>query len=148
MIQGDGITVDTIRHIYNALKINGISAENLVLGMGGALLQRVDRDTQKFAFKCSYAEVNGEAVDVQKHPIEIDSHGRLVESFKRSKAGQLKLIRTDGVYQTVRKELEPELEDQLVTVFENGQLVNEVKFEEARERAGIDGEKRNSRELI
>ncbi len=138
VIQGDGITVDTIRHIYNALKINGISAENLVLGMGGALLQRVDRDTQKFAFKCSYAEVNGEAVDVQKHPIEIDSHGRLVESFKRSKAGQLKLIRTDGVYQTVRKELEPDLEDQLVTVFENGQLLNEVKFEEARERAGID----------
>lgn len=137
VIQGDGITVDTIRHIYNALKINGISAENLVLGMGGALLQRVDRDTQKFAFKCSYAEVNGEAVDVQKHPIEIDSHGRLVESFKRSKAGQLKLIRTDGVYQTVRKELEPELEDQLVTVFENGELMNEVKFEEARERAGI-----------
>jgi nicotinamide phosphoribosyltransferase len=137
VIQGDGITVDTIRHIYNALKINGIGAENLVLGMGGALLQRVDRDTQKFAFKCSYAEVNGEAVDVQKHPIEIDSHGKLVESFKRSKAGQLKLIRTDGVYQTVRKELEPELEDQLVTVFENGQLVNEVKFEEARERAAI-----------
>lgn len=137
VIQGDGITVDTIRHIYNALKINGISAENLVLGMGGALLQRVDRDTQKFAFKCSYAEVNGEAVDVQKHPIEIDSHGRLVESFKRSKAGQLKLIRTDGVYQTVRKELEPDLEDQLVTVFENGQLLNEVKFEDARKRAGI-----------
>lgn len=137
VIQGDGITVDTIRHIYNALKINGIGAENLVLGMGGALLQRVDRDTQKFAFKCSYAEVNGEAVDVQKHPIEIDSHGKLVESFKRSKAGQLKLIRTDGVYQTVRKELEPELEDQLVTVFENGQLVNEVTFEEARERAAI-----------
>jgi nicotinamide phosphoribosyltransferase len=141
VIQGDGITVDTIRHIYNALKINGISAENLVLGMGGALLQRVDRDTQKFAFKCSYAEVNGEAVDVQKHPIEIDSHGRLVESFKRSKAGQLKLIRTDGVYQTVRKELEPELEDQLVTVFENGQLLNEVKFEEARERAAIGDKK-------
>lgn len=136
VIQGDGITVDTIRHIYNALKINGISAENLVLGMGGALLQRVDRDTQKFAFKCSYAEVNGEAVDVQKHPIEIDAHGRLVESFKRSKAGQLKLILTDGVYQTVRKELEPDLEDQLVTVFENGDLLNEVKFEEARERAG------------
>ncbi|AXY76712.1 nicotinate phosphoribosyltransferase [Paraflavitalea soli] len=141
VIQGDGITVDTIRHIYNALKINGIGAENLVLGMGGALLQRVDRDTQKFAFKCSYAEVNGEAVDVQKHPIEIDSHGRLVESFKRSKAGQLKLILTDGVYQTVRKELEPELEDQLVTVFENGKLLNEVKFEEARERAGS-GEKK------
>lgn len=135
VIQGDGINVDSIRHIYNALKINGISAENLVLGMGGALLQKVDRDTQKFAFKCSYAEVNGEAVDVQKNPIEIDSHGRLVSSFKKSKAGQLKLILTDGVYQTVRKELEPEAEDQLITVFENGQITCDMKFEDIRERA-------------
>ncbi len=137
VIQGDGITVDTIRHIYNALKINGISAENLVLGMGGALLQKVDRDTQKFAFKCSYAEVNGEAIDVQKNPIEIDSHGRLVESFKKSKAGQLKLVLTAGGYQTIRRELATEYEDQLITVFENGELLNKVSFEEARERASL-----------
>lgn len=138
VIQGDGINVDSIRHIYNALKINGISAENLVLGMGGALLQKVDRDTQQFAFKCSYAEVNGEAVDVQKNPIEIDAHGRLVSSFKKSKAGQLKLILTGGVYQTVRKELEPEAEDQLITVFENGRITCDMRFEEVRERAALD----------
>lgn len=137
VIQGDGITVDTIRHIYNALKINGISAENLVLGMGGALLQKVDRDTQQFAFKCSYAELNGAPVDVQKNPIEIDSHGRLVDSFKKSKAGQLKLIQTNGFYQTVRKELATEEKDQLVTVFENGVLTNVVTFEEVRERVSL-----------
>lgn len=135
VLQGDGITVDTIRHIYSALKINGISAENLVLGMGGALLQKVDRDTQKFAFKCSYAEVNGEPIDVQKNPIEIDSHGRLVQSFKKSKAGQLKLINTEEGYRTVRKELDTENEDVLVTVFENGTLTYEAGFEEVRERA-------------
>ncbi|NII24475.1 nicotinate phosphoribosyltransferase [Pseudoflavitalea sp. X16] len=135
VLQGDGVTVDTIRHIYSALKINGISAENLVLGMGGALLQKVDRDTQQFAFKCSYAEVNGEATDVQKHPIEIDSHGRLVESFKRSKAGQLKLIQTEEGYRTIRKEQGPAFKDELVTVFENGALTYEVNFEGVRERA-------------
>lgn len=135
VLQGDGITVDTIRHIYSALKINGISAENLVLGMGGALLQKVDRDTQKFAFKCSYAEVNGEPIDVQKNPIEIDSHGRLVQSFKKSKAGQLKLINTEEGYRTVRKELDTENEDLLLTVFENGTLTYEAGFEEVRERA-------------
>jgi nicotinamide phosphoribosyltransferase len=138
VIQGDGINVDSIRHIYNALKINGISAENLVLGMGGALLQKVDRDTQKFAFKCSYAEVGGEAVDVQKNPIEINSYGQLVSSFKKSKAGQLKLIRTEEGYQTIRKEAGNSLEDQLITVFENGELVNEVSFEAARERVSIE----------
>jgi nicotinamide phosphoribosyltransferase len=137
VIQGDGITVESIRFIYGALKINGISAENLVLGMGGALLQKVDRDTQKFAFKCSYAEVNGKPVDVQKSPIELDSHGTLVQSFKKSKAGRLKLIRTSEGYQTVRKETAPHLEDQLVTVFENGKLLNQVSFESIRERAAV-----------
>lgn len=137
VLQGDGVTVDTIRHIYMALKLNGISAENLVLGMGGALLQKVDRDTQKFAFKCSYAELNGKATDVQKSPLELDSHGRLVESFKKSKAGQLKLVQTAEGYKTVRLEQEPELADVMVTVFENGALVNEVKFEEVRERAVV-----------
>jgi nicotinamide phosphoribosyltransferase len=137
VLQGDGINVQTIRSIYGALKVNGISAENLVLGMGGALLQKVDRDTQKFAFKCSYAEVNGKPVDVQKNPIEVDAHGKLTQSFKKSKAGQLKLIRTDAGYQTVRKETLPEFEDQLVTVFENGKIINTVSFEEVKERAVI-----------
>jgi nicotinamide phosphoribosyltransferase len=140
VIQGDGINVQTIRSIYGALKVNGISAENLVLGMGGALLQKVDRDTQKFAFKCSYAEVNGKPVDVQKHPVEVDSHGKLTQSFKTSKAGQLKLIKTEQGYQTVRKEIMPEYEDQLITVFENGELLNQVSFEEVRERAAVNKE--------
>jgi nicotinamide phosphoribosyltransferase len=137
VLQGDGINVQTIRSIYGALKVNGISAENLVLGMGGALLQKVDRDTQKFAFKCSYAEVNGKPVDVQKHPVEVDAHGKLVQSFKKSKAGQLKLIRTDAGYQTVRKETSPGYEDQLITVFENGAIINTVSFEEIKERAVV-----------
>jgi len=140
VIQGDGINVQTIRSIYGALKVNGISAENLVLGMGGALLQKVDRDTQKFAFKCSYAEVNGKPVDVQKHPVEVDSHGKLTQSFKTSKAGQLKLIRTGQGYHTVRKETMPEYKDELITVFENGELFNQVSFEEVRERAAVNKE--------
>ena len=137
VLQGDGVNVQAIRSIYGALKVNGISAENLLLGMGGALLQKVDRDTQKFAFKCSYAEINGKAVDVQKHPVEIDGHGKLVQSFKTSKAGQLKLIRTDTGFQTVRKETSTGYEDQMITVFENGEIINSVSFEEIKERAVV-----------
>ena len=137
VLQGDGVNIDTIRFIYSALKVNGISAENLVLGMGGALLQKVDRDTQKFAFKCSYAEVNGQPVDVQKHPVELDSHGQLVQSFKKSKAGKLKLIWKDDSFQTVRQENEPGFEDKMITVFENGEIINTSRFEEIRERAKL-----------
>lgn len=137
VLQGDGVNIDMIRFIYGALKVNGISAENLVLGMGGALLQKVDRDTQKFAFKCSYAEVNGKPVDVQKHPVELDSHGQLVQSFKKSKAGKLKLIRKDDQFQTVREEAEPDSDNQLLTVFENGELINQTNFEAVRQRAKL-----------
>ncbi|QEC41720.1 nicotinate phosphoribosyltransferase [Pseudobacter ginsenosidimutans] len=137
VLQGDGVNIDMIRFIYGALKVNGISAENLVLGMGGALLQKVDRDTQKFAFKCSYAEVSGKPVDVQKSPVELDSHGQLVQSFKKSKAGKLKLIRKNDQYQTVRQESEPAFEDKLLTVFENGELTNTNNFEAVRSRAAL-----------
>lgn len=134
VLQGDGIDIETIRAIYGALKINGISAENLVLGMGGALLQKLDRDTQKFAFKCSYAEINGKGIDVQKHPVEIDHHGVIRQSFKKSKAGKLKLIQTAEGYKTVKENEMPEYKDQLVTVFENGEIVHRETFEEIRDR--------------
>lgn len=140
VLQGDGINVQSIRAIYGALKVNGISAENLLLGMGGALLQKLDRDTQKFAFKCSYAEVNGKPVEVQKHPLEIDHHGKLVQSFKRSKAGQLKLIYTNNEYQTVKATEDPNQEDQLVTVFENGAITYQYNFETIREKAQVSAE--------
>lgn len=137
VIQGDGVNYDAINEIYAALKASGISAENLVLGMGGALLQKVDRDTQKFALKCSSAVIDGKMVDVEKHPVEMDSEGNIHESFKRSKAGKLKLVKTGDVYQTENAELHPELADELQTVFENGLLIKEYGFEEIRENLNL-----------
>jgi len=132
VIQGDGINYESIVNIYKALEVNKISAENLVLGMGGALLQKVNRDTQKFALKCSYAEIDGREVEVKKSPTEMDKNGNITPSFKKSKGGRLKLINNDG-YKTVKEE-ESDLPNELVTVFENGEMVNEWTFEEIRER--------------
>ena len=137
IIQGDGVNYDAIKGMYQALTDHGISAENLVLGMGGALLQKLDRDTQQFALKCSSAQVSGEEVVVQKSPTEMNAQGMMVESLKKSKGGRLKLINDQGQYKTVGAEQRPELEDQLVTVFENGELVQDWTFEEVRERAKI-----------
>jgi nicotinamide phosphoribosyltransferase len=134
VLQGDGIDLQMIRSIYGALKVNGISAENLVLGMGGALLQKLDRDTQKFAFKSSYVEINGVGRDVQKHPVEMDHFGILKPSFKKSKAGRLKLIHTEDGFKTVREGELPEYRDELSTVFENGEIIHEQSFENIRKR--------------
>ena len=137
VLQGDGVNIDSIRAIYGALEVNGISAENLVLGMGGALLQKVDRDTQKFAFKCSHAIVNDKDIDVQKNPLEMDGHGTLSRSFKKSKAGRLKLIKTNEGYKTVREEEFPDSKDELVTVFENGKIMMRNNYEAIRERVKL-----------
>lgn len=135
VIQGDGVNFESIVDIYQALKTNGISAENLVLGMGGALLQKVDRDTQKFALKCSYATINGQDVDVEKCPTEMDKNGNITESFKKSKSGRLKLVKINGIFKTVTQEDDLELPDELQIVFENGQLVNVLTFEQVRANA-------------
>ena len=44
------------------MKKNKWSADNVAFGSGGALLQRLHRDTQKCAYKCSYAIINGKGV--------------------------------------------------------------------------------------
>ena len=62
VIQGDGISYESLGEILEAMKDAGWSADNIVFGSGGALLQKMDRDTQKCAFKCSQVIVNGEEV--------------------------------------------------------------------------------------
>ncbi|QEC79453.1 nicotinate phosphoribosyltransferase [Mucilaginibacter ginsenosidivorax] len=132
VIQGDGVNYTEIGNIYKALKDSGISAENLVLGMGGALLQKVDRDTQKFALKCSSAIVNGQEVKVEKSPTEMDADGNITPSFKKSKGGRLKLVKIDGKFKTVNQDDEPGAENLLQTVFENGELINTISFEQVK----------------
>ncbi|HEY9008451.1 MAG TPA: nicotinate phosphoribosyltransferase [Ohtaekwangia sp.] len=134
VIQGDGVDHESIPAIYETLKSKGIAAANLVLGMGGALLQKVNRDTQKFALKCSYAEVNGKPVHVKKAPMEMNAEGEMIPSFKTSKAGKLKLVMEEGTFKTMALDAS-HLPDQLETVFENGSLTREHTFEQVRERA-------------
>jgi len=135
VIQGDGVNYVEIQNIYKALKENGISAENLVLGMGGALLQKVDRDTQKFALKCSSAVIDGKEVAVEKNPTEMDANGNITPSFKKSKGGRLKLVKIDGIFKTVNQHEHLELADEMHTVFENGKLIDTITFEQVKANA-------------
>ena len=138
VIQGDGVNYESIIEILDMMVAEGYSVENIAFGMGGALLQKVDRDTQKFAFKCSSIIINGEEADVQKNPIEIDEKGNRVQSFKKSKAGRLKLMKdTEGNFYT-QEHSHDEEGDCLITVFLNGDILKEWTFEEIRERAELD----------
>ena len=66
VIQGDGICYETLEDILSHMTKHNWSADNLAFGSGGALLQKLNRDTQKCAFKCSSCIVNGKEVRLQR----------------------------------------------------------------------------------
>ncbi len=141
VIQGDGVNLNSIIEIYAMLKEEGISPENLALGMGGKLLQAdIDRDTQNFATKACSAIVDGTEVAIIKAPTEMDAEGNITKSFKQSKKGKLKLVKNeDGTYRTVTQ-FDADFDtvkDELVEVFRMGEILIEWTFEEIRERAKI-----------
>jgi len=85
LLQGDGINTKTVLEILEAVKQAGFSTDCITFGSGGALLQRMDRDTQKIAFKCCQVQVKGELRDVYKDPL----HDR----GKKSKMGAMYLVK-------------------------------------------------------
>ena len=131
LIQGDGVNELTIRSILGGFMAMGWSADNIAFGMGGALLQQVDRDTQKFAMKCSSVQVNGEWVDVMKDPV--------TDSGKKSKAGRVTLWKSGGDYVSSinapsgwsDKAIGP-WTDVLEPVYRNGKLLKEIDFATVR----------------
>jgi nicotinamide phosphoribosyltransferase len=126
ILQGDGITEDSIRDILATLRGYGFSSDNAVFGQGGALLQQVNRDTQKFAMKASAAFVDGEWVDVFKDPI--------TDSGKRSKKGRITLWKdaNDNLVTAGINEHKSYVCDMLDTVYENGKIIKEYTFDEVR----------------
>jgi nicotinamide phosphoribosyltransferase len=130
VIQGDGINEHSIKEILDVMINHGYSASNIAFGMGGQLLQGLNRDTLRFAMKCSHIFISDKSVDVFKDPVT--DHG------KSSKAGRLDLVKwSNGKFETVT------LPDGKVanefsamrTVFENGEILVDDSFESIRNRA-------------
>jgi nicotinamide phosphoribosyltransferase len=141
LIQGDGVNPHSIAAILERITAAGYATDNIAFGMGGALLQHMNRDTQKFALKCSAARINGEWIDVYKAPA--------TDTGKTSQRGRLVLLRHReyGTYKTVSVPRDvPAVEDYrppagwahaLETVWENGQLVRDWSFDEVRARSQL-----------
>lgn len=131
ILWGDGIDRDGINLIMDAMLLNEWSVDNMAcFGMGGGLLQKVNRDTQRNAFKCSsHFRKDGEWHDIMKDPLD---------ASKVSKAGVLKLVIDDlGDFQTVRVDDVSwcNFEDEMVVVFRNGHMMNTTTFDEVRARS-------------
>ena len=115
MIQGDGISYESLGAILDAMAEAGWAADNLAFGSGGALLQKLNRDTQKCAFKCSeICKEGGEVVQVYKDPI--------TDKGKQSKKGKLTLEKDPrtGKLTTITAGMGNPSKDLMVEIFRNG----------------------------
>ncbi len=133
IIQGDGINAQSLKRILNTIMEAGYSADNLTFGMGGGLLQQVNRDTMSWAMKASAIYKDGAEgkkwYDVFKDPITSRS--------KRSKKGRLALVEVAGNLKTIREtELAAGQINLLKDVFIDGNLLIDEKLTNIRERAG------------
>lgn len=127
VLWGDGIDINGIEKILVAIYKAGYAIDNMAcFGMGGGLLQKLNRDTQRCAFKSSAQLRNGVWYDIFKNPKDIS---------KASKKGRLKLTKIDGKFVTV-KESDPG-EDYLKTVFLNGEMLNQIDFDTIRKNAAF-----------
>jgi nicotinamide phosphoribosyltransferase len=134
LIWSDGIdSPRKISEIMFAVRGCGFSAENVALGMGGGLLQKVNRDTFSFAMKCSAAEIAGKWVDVTKSPINMPE--------KRSRGGRL-ILMSEGneTFKTIRQGESYPWSDKsfsaLRKVYENGARDTSLTFDEVRKNTG------------
>ena len=139
LIQGDGVNEHTIRMILGDFLVHGYSADNIAFGMGGALLQQLDRDTQKFAMKCSamsrVTDFGDEVwIDVQKDPV--------TDPGKKSKAGRVTLWKSGGEMVSAvnaptgwsDQAIGP-WTDMLEPVFRDGKLLRDMSFDQVRANA-------------
>lgn len=134
IIQGDGVDLESMSAILEKITEMGYSASNIVFGSGGGLLQKVNRDTFKFAQKASAVQlISSEWQPIFKDPV--------TDPGKTSKKGRLTLVRSKvtGEYCTAQIDsavpLDVEWEDVMVDVYDCGKLLYASTLEEIRERA-------------
>jgi len=133
-LQGDGIGYPEIKNILEAVLKAGYAASNVVFGMGGGLLQKVNRDTMSFATKLSYIRyADGTVRNVMKKP--------KTDGGKCSLPGLLKVVRVDGVPTVFpAKEGETDPNDILQTVWNMGPVADLKwdSFDELRKRVATE----------
>ena len=134
MLWGDGLDIQKIDELCDEITDAGWSMTCIAtFGMGGGLLQKVNRDTQRFAFKCCAQCRDGVWYDIYKDP---------KDKSKASKRGIQVLTKDDdGGWLSVPEHDAFGFTNYLKTVFEHGLLLNKQTFQEVQARARLSLEK-------
>lgn len=125
VIQGDGVNENSIRTCLENINVEGWSTDNITFGMGGELLQTVNRDTLGFAMKANAGkDKTGFWYDIYKNP--------KTDPSKASKKGRLALIKTDEGFKTELEVNVPKERNLLDDVFVNGKILRYQTLAEIR----------------
>lgn len=128
VIQGDGMTPASIARLIERLIAEGFAIDNIAFGMGGGLLQQVNRDTLRFAMKANaMRDADGLWHDVSKAPA--------TDPAKASKAGRQAVVRGEGRLAARRMDAVAEADNLLRPVWRDGTLLVQHSFEDVRARA-------------
>jgi Nicotinic acid phosphoribosyltransferase len=126
VIQGDGVTPQSLPAILGALEQRGLSTENCAFGMGGGLLQKLDRDTLGWAMKASEVVIDGTPRPIHKAPV--DAPG------KASRAGRWAVCGAPGALRPIPESEAAAGSNQLREVWRDGELRIDETFSRLRER--------------
>lgn len=128
VIQGDGMTIDSIGRLVARMIEEGFAIDNIAFGMGGGMLQHVNRDTLRFAMKANAMQDDkGEWRDVFKMPS--------TDPGKASKAGRQAVVMREGRMAAARLDAVAAGEDLMVPVWRNGEMLVRHDFDAVRARS-------------
>ena len=128
VIQGDGMTEASIGRLVARMIEEGFAIDNIAFGMGGGMLQHVNRDTLRFAMKANaMRDDRGEWRDVFKMPS--------TDPGKASKAGRQAVVMREGRMTAARLDSIADGEDLLVPVWRNGEMLVRHDFDTVRARS-------------
>ncbi len=132
VIQGDGVDKGSIVDIMDAMMARGQAIGNIAFGMGGGLLQKVNRDSFGYAMKASAIYYGEQWHDVFKDP-------KTANGSKTSKKGKQGAMCSDSGTFVARPAANIPLgADALAPVFRDGAILNLQRFGDIRARAWPD----------
>jgi nicotinamide phosphoribosyltransferase len=128
VIQGDGMNIESIARLVDRVIAEGFAIDNIAFGMGGGLLQLVNRDTLRFAMKANaMRDAGGVWHDVAKKPATDPSKG--------SKAGRQAVVAEGGRLVAKRLDEVTAEANLLQPVWHNGELLVRHNFADVRARS-------------
>jgi nicotinamide phosphoribosyltransferase len=127
LIYGDSITLERAKAICEGLAAKGFASTNIVFGIGSFTYQYVTRDTDQYAVKATYAEINGKQMEIFKAPKG--------DAMKKSAKGLTAVFKTGGDEYILKDQAtwDDVLNCAFVKVFENGKIIKDYTLQEVRD---------------